>query len=156
MRSLLVIGILGMVLLVSGCNKDQEVADIENEVKLAEETDYLSDTTVQQPSDSVDESAAMTPDVAPEETATRKEMPIRNNIDGFTVQVGAGSDYDNTILLVEKYNNRGYEPFVTEVDIEGELFYRVRIGVFETYEDAQQLAMELVDKYSTEFWIDNN
>ncbi|MFH2036665.1 MAG: SPOR domain-containing protein, partial [Candidatus Zixiibacteriota bacterium] len=129
-------------------------ADLEKEVKKAEGTELLTDTTGQL-ADSL-EKAVTTPDVTPTEPAKKKEMPIRNNIVGFTVQVAASGNYENTGILVEKYKERGYEPFVTEADINGELFYRVRIGVFETFNEANQLGLELKDKYSINYWVDNN
>ena len=149
--------LISFLLLIGGCNKDQEVSDLEAEVKSAESIDYLADS-VTEPEEAVaaEDEIAMTPEVAPEEEAPSTEMPKRMETEGFTVQVASSTNVENTQLLVEKYAERGYEAFVTEAIIEGETFYRIRIGVFETYAQADELGLELKDKYSIAYWIDNN
>ncbi len=52
------------------------------------------------------------------------------------------------------YQNRGYEPYVTNETVDGQMTYRVRIGQFESFNDAKALKNELGDKYSIEPWID--
>jgi cell division septation protein DedD len=75
---------------------------------------------------------------------------------GFTVQVGAGTNEMNANYLAEKFIDRGYEAFVTQVYIDDVLHYRVRVGNYDTFDEATRIGHELADKYSVDFWVDNN
>jgi hypothetical protein len=55
---------------------------------------------------------------------------------------------------VRQYNERGYQPYVTTYLHEGQQYYRVRLGIFETLAEANALKLELEDKYSVGTWID--
>jgi DedD protein len=151
--------ILFLLLLLSGCSKDEEIAELEQEIRESEAVDPLaerpeaSDTTAaaEEPGEVV-----MTPEAAPTEEPVREEMPRRPDIAGYTVQVAAGTNYEYTSELVDLFNQRGYEAFVTDAVVGGQTFYRVRIGTFEDKRDAKALGEELKDKYSVSYWIDYN
>jgi cell division septation protein DedD len=144
-----------LLLFVSGCSKDEEIAELESEV-MGDQTADLTEETAEEVVDTATQYAS-TPETAPEEeVGPEYEMPMRPEFSGFTVQVSSSTNYENTRLLVELYQQRGYDPFVTEADIDGELFYRVRLGAFETYEQANALGLELKDKYSAKYWIASN
>lgn len=137
-----------------GCSKDEDkVAELEQEVMDAESQDVLADTTagegVTEPEQETAEGYAM----AEEEPAKSYEPSATG---GFTVQVGAGTNEVNADYLAEKFINRGYEAFITRVYIDDVLHYRVRVGNYETFEQAKEIGMEIKDKYSIDFWIDNN
>jgi cell division septation protein DedD len=99
---------------------------------------------------------AMTPETTPVEDQVVEEMPRRPDMAGYTIQVAAGTNYDYAADLVGVYEKRGYEAFISDATVDGEAFYRVRIGVFEDIRDARALGDELKDKYSAEYWIDYN
>jgi len=135
-----------------GCNKDgSEVDQLEQEVMEAEGQDLLADST------------AMTEaETAPEEYAAVEEeyddTPTyeQTAYGGYTVQVGAGTDNIKASYMAEIYTERGYEPFITQAVVDDVVFYRIRIGNFETREEAKAFVAELADKYSVKAWIDIN
>lgn len=148
---------LAILLAFTGCNKDQEIADLESEVMESEAIDYLADSVVEEAVTPPEDELAMTPEKTPEEEIEPQlEMPIRMETDGYTVQVSSSTSYENTYTLVELYSGRGYEAYVTQTVLNGETYYRIRIGVYETFEQAQELALELKDKYSITYWITAN
>lgn len=153
--------LLSILFLFSGCTKDEEVADLEQEVREAESEDYLADTTLAGEAATIaadTESAqeyAMTPEKALEEEK-RAQMISPRPGEGFTVQVSAGTNHEYAKYLAGKFIERGYDAFVTEAVVDAQSFYRVRIGVFAGLNDAKTLGLELQDKYSVDFWIDNN
>lgn len=154
--SIILLLIFSLVFVFTGCKKDEEVTELEQEVLESEAADNLTDSMTEESAVASEEELAMTPEKTPEETPAEPEMPIRMETSGFSVQVSASSSYENTYRLVELYAKRGYEAYVTETVVDGETFYRVRIGAFETFEQARQLALELSDKYSANYWIAAN
>ncbi|UCD94601.1 MAG: SPOR domain-containing protein [Candidatus Zixiibacteriota bacterium] len=158
--SFILILIVGVLAFFAGCSKDEEVADLEREVKEAESKDYLADTGIAVeavvPADTVaPEQYAMTPEKAPEESAAEPLMPRHLGTEGFTIQIAAGSNPEYVKYLADKYTRRGYDAFVTEAVVGDVTFYRVRIGTFETIAEAKETGLILQDKYSVDFWIDN-
>ncbi len=148
---------IGMI----GCSKDaDEVAELEQEVLDQQGTDYLADSSAEaggEVATAVGESDeyAMTPETTPEEDESTP-MPSRPEGTGYTVQVAAGTNPVYAREQVNLFIDRGYEAYVTETLVEGETFYRIRIGNYETITEAKTVAMELHDKFSVSFWIDQN
>lgn len=152
--SILIIAFLGLGF---GCSKNEEVADLEKEVKEAESIDYLADTIPEQEAaETAAEEYALSPEQAPEEVSPMETMPRHVSSEAFTVQIAAGTNLEFVRLMADRFAARGYDAFVTEVDIDGTAFYRVRIGGFSTVSEAEALGWELKDKYSVDFWVDNN
>ena len=56
--------------------------------------------------------------------------------------------------LVGVYKKRGYKPYVTQANVGGQVYYRVRIGLFASMSEARSLSAELQDKFSIAPWID--
>ncbi|UCD16533.1 MAG: SPOR domain-containing protein [Candidatus Zixiibacteriota bacterium] len=144
-----------------GCSKDKdEIAELEQEVLEEQSADYLPDTVsaeapAEQAGTESTEEYTMTPEVVPEEEE-QVPTPPRPSGEGYTVQVAAGTNPTYAHDLADRFIMRGYEAFVTEAVIDGQTFYRIRIGDFETVTEAKNFGAELRDKYSTDFWIDNN
>lgn len=149
---------LSFLLVIGGCNKDKEISDLENEIKESESSDLLEDQTATTDTmTEATEEVAMTPETAPvEEEPEVKEMPSRPEGNGFTVQVAAGSDYDYVTDRVNWFSNQGYNAFMEEAVVDGVTYYRVRIGVYPDIAEAKTVGDELKDKYSVDYWIDNN
>jgi cell division septation protein DedD len=163
MRKFFVIAsLLAILAFLSGCSKEQEVADLEKEVKEAEAQDYLSDSAVvgeEVPGEAdslIEKELAMTPEAAPVEEPPAEEIPDYSSAGGYTVQISAGKNPEYVKYLAEKYIARGYDAFVTQTEVDGATFYRVRIGVFDNIEEARSLGAELSDKFSIDYWIDFN
>jgi cell division septation protein DedD len=158
--SVILIVLAAFLTFFAGCSKDEEVAELEQEVKEAESMDYLADTGVAADAGVsadtvVPEQYTMTPEKTPEESVSEPLMPRHLGTGGFTVQIAAGSNPEYVKYLADKYTRRGYDAFVTEAVVGDVTFYRVRIGTFETIAEARETGLMLQDKYSVDFWIDN-
>jgi septal ring-binding cell division protein DamX len=76
---------------------------------------------------------------------------------GYTIQIAAGTSLADANYLAGKYAERGFDAFVAEVVVDGQTYYRVRIGNFDTIEEARKAAKDLKDRFSLEgYWIDKN
>jgi cell division septation protein DedD len=93
---------------------------------------------------------AETPDEPPQ------RMPDYSQQSGYVVQIGSYVDVDFAEMIAEKYRNREYPAFVSDADIDGELLYRVRIGVYDSFDEAKSIGEELKDRFSAEYWVDMN
>ncbi len=157
MRYLRILLILGMfVALLAGCSdKQKEAEKLEEEMKALE-----SDGSEAVEGEIVEEGAVAeepVSDVAAipeEETLQAEPLPTAPEGSGYTVQIASCEDSGYARHLIGVYSKRGYEPFVTEVEVDGQQFYRVRIGTFGTLGEAAQLKSELSDRYSLDPWID--
>lgn len=139
--------ILLVVVLTFGCSKKkEEAAELEKELAGAQDT--MAEVTTM-PSESIPPAA----DVAavPEEPDPAYNVPAGG---GYTVQVAGCEDRAYAEYLVGKYTQRGYEPYITSATVEGQTYYRVRIGSFETLGEAKTLKAELADRYSITAWVD--
>lgn len=136
------------IFLVFGCAKKKEQAQ-----KLEKEISGESIT------DSIQHIDSITLDTAKVESVVQVEqadivMPPRPKGTGFTVQIAGCDDQTYAMTMVEQYQKRGYEPFIVTKVIDSITYYRVRIGMFYSLEDAKSLKRELADKYSVNGWID--
>jgi len=143
-----------MSLLAVGCSdKQDDAAKLEQEMRQMEQG---ADTGI--PAETADTSGVTAPpaDVyaVPEEEASELVMPSRPAGSGFAVQVASCEDPEYASHLVQLFSERGYEPYVAVYTIDGQDFYRVRLGLFESKAEADRLKEELVDKYSIEPWVD--
>lgn len=137
-----------------GCNKSEE--DVNKLEQEALESDAVE--TVPDSSTIGDESAAaetIEEPMSPEEELASRRYEASGS-GGFTVQVGSGTTRLDANYAAEQFIGRGYEAFVSEVYIDDVSYFRIRIGNLETVEEAKQLGEELKDKFSVDYWIDNN
>jgi cell division septation protein DedD len=84
------------------------------------------------------------------------EMQDFSGLEGYVVQIGSYSTYDFAQMLAAKYQKRDYPAFVQATNIGDQTYYRLRVGVYETLDDAKQIAQLMSDRYSVEYWIDYN
>ena len=90
----------------------------------------------------------------PEETVDEPEIEVTDlEGEGYTVQVAACESPEYARHLVDKYFGRGYEAYITRTVVDGQTFYRVRIGNFTTQSEAKELQAELMDKYTLTVWV---
>lgn len=134
--------------------KKEEAAKMEQEMMGDSQAVADSAALVDSMGNGIAEDTTFEPEAIPEETETLKEMPKQPAGDGYTVQVAGCEDRAYAEYLVGKFTKRGYEPFVTTATVEGQTFYRVRIGVYESFSEAKVTQAELLDKYSLDTWID--
>jgi len=136
-----------------GCNKSEDdVNKLEQEALETEAAKTASDSSAIEATDVVEE--VEEPMSAEDELANRRYEAAGTG--GFTVQIGSGTTRLAANYAAEQYIARGYEAFVSEVYIDDVSYFRIRIGNLETYEEATRLGEELKDKFSVDYWIDNN
>jgi cell division septation protein DedD len=146
------IGVLAL-LAVSCSRKKEEAARLEREMMQQEET---VDTTAEAEL-TPEDTAGYAPTDMDARAIPREEpqfVPQEEEAAGYVVQVAACESMEYAQYLVEKYATRGYSPYLTTVTVNGQTYYRVRVGGLATLQEAKTLKAELVDKYSVKAWID--
>lgn len=150
--NLLIIMALAALFALGCAEKKEEAAALEQEMIDAEQE---ADTAIATPFQADDSSATVEwtqeAEVEPEPEPVASDLPGGN----FTVQVAGCESLEYAQHLIEVYTGRGYEPYLTETTVGDQVYYRVRIGGFESLADAEKLREELIDKYSIEPWVDN-
>jgi cell division septation protein DedD len=149
------LGLVPLVgLIAAGCSdKKKEAARLEQEMREMEQRSADSAALVQ---DTIEDSLAVTAgdvDAVPEEWTADRMMPRRPSGSGFTVQVASCEDEGYARYLVDLYTERGFEPFVETYSGTDQVYHRVRIGLFETKAEADQLKEQLNDSYSIDPWV---
>ncbi|RKX19200.1 MAG: hypothetical protein DRP51_07835 [Candidatus Zixiibacteriota bacterium] len=142
------------LLVFIGCNKSEEDVDrLEQEALESEVIETAPDSLTIEEELGAAETIEET--VSPEDDLAGRRYEA-SGTGGFTVQIGSGTSRLDANYMAEQFIGRGYEAFVSEVYIDDISYFRIRIGNMETYEEAKQLGEELKDKYSVDYWIDNN
>jgi cell division septation protein DedD len=140
-----------------GCNKKQDELDAIEQDATDSDVGAVMDSLegvggeAAETATSMEESTADQPE--PEEKAPEQEYI---EIEGFVIQLGSYSNFDLANYWAEKYQNREYPAFLRQVEMDGQTYHRLRIGVYDTYEEAREIGERLVDRYSATYWIDNN
>lgn len=145
-------------LMATGCsNKDEDIAAIEQEASQDEAAavmdSLLEGGTEADSTGQVIAEAVETQPVEPEVTPASEDY---SGLEGFVVQIGSYAGYEFAEMMAEKYRKRDYPAFVVTADIDGKTFYRLRVGVYETLEEAKQIGELLKDRYTAEYWVDSN
>ena len=149
--------LLAAALMVGCSDKQEEATRLEEEMR-AMESAADSPAPVPPPAgDSIRASTLADAGALPAEAVpTSTLMPPAPPGEGYTVQVASCEDETHASYLVGLYRERGYEPFVTTHTRDGQLYYRVRIGMVPTMAEAVRLRDELKDKFSVGAWVDRN
>ena len=156
MQKTIILVMVGLLVLIAGCSDDkkEEAARLEQEL-LGKDTS--ADTLIDEmatPDSLQPQRRAETGDAGAIPDEDIPAMPEQPAGSGFAVQVAGCEDSGYASYLVELYRTRGYDPWVTTANVNGQLYYRVRLGFFETENDAKLMKQELNDKYSINPWID--
>ena len=141
------------LLAVSCSRKKEEAAQLEQEMMQEE---AVADTAAEAgltPEDTA-EYAAPELDAGAIPSEEPQFVPQEEEAAGYVVQMAACESLEYAQYLVEKYTARGYSPYLTTTVVDGQTYYRVRVGGLATLQEAKELKTELVDKYSVEAWID--
>ena len=143
------------LMLTFGCSKKkEEAAKLEKEMLNQQDTTTMVDTTAPATQQVTDTTAMGNAAAVPQEETQQAIMPSQPAGEGYTVQVASCENQSYAEYLVKTYTERGYQPYVSIVTIDGQTYYRIRIGVFENINEAKALQTELSDKYSVKTWID--
>lgn len=156
MQKTIILVMVGLMVLIAGCSDDkkEEAARLEQEL-LGKDTS--ADTLIEEvatPDSLQPKKRAETGDAGAIPDEDIPAMPEQPAGSGFAVQVAGCEDSGYASYLIELYRTRGYDPWVTTATVNGQLYYRVRLGFFETENEAKLMKQELNDKYSINPWID--
>jgi len=84
------------------------------------------------------------PAAKPETKAQATESAeAKTNGKGWSVQANSYPDAKSANDLVDRLKNKGYNAFVTEANVKGKVWYRVRIGRFGSREEADKTVAAL-------------
>ncbi len=141
------------LLLALGCAQRQEdAAKLEREM-LGQDT--LADTAVDAatvPPEMTPVDAAQTTPPEPEESASAEiTAPVG---EGYTLQIASCPSMSYAQYLIDKFENRGFEPYMTSAVVDGQTYYRVRLGQFEDRAEVEKLKAKIEDMYSIVGWVD--
>lgn len=83
----------------------------------------------------------------PEDTAERKVV--------YVIQASSSEKKESAVNYAENLETKGYPTALTEANIEGDTWYRVRVGEFPTKADAREFADDMVDKGDIDegYWV---
>ncbi len=152
-------------LLLLGCSdKQEEVKQLEREAARDEAADVMDSLNATAPdtgardadTGGMEDDTAMETDTAAIKKSRDYDTPDYSQLDGYVVQLGSYATRDFAEMMAEKYVGRDFPAFVTSAEIDGQTYYRLRVGVYETFDDAKQVGEILKDRYSTEYWVDLN
>jgi len=86
--------------------------------------------------------AAPQPQTAANAQASKREVPGK----GWSVQAMATTDKQLANDWMQKLKAKGYEAFIVDADINGKTWQRVRIGTFQTRQEAESIRLALKAK----------
>jgi len=77
----------------------------------------------------------------------RETTKPQADFEGYVLQVASFREADRAESLLKIYTDKGFEAFVEEASLdEGESTYRVRLGPYAEYPEAQEVAKEILDQ----------
>ncbi|HUU29775.1 MAG TPA: SPOR domain-containing protein [archaeon] len=71
----------------------------------------------------------------------------------YTIQVAAWETREDANKLASFYERKGYQARVEDADLESGRWYRVRIGRYDGYNSARDVADTIVEKYKSDVWL---
>lgn len=88
--------------------------------------------------------------------AQTRDALIGNPRGRWSVQVNATKDAYTARKIVQDLRRRGYNAYAVEVQLRGEVWYRVRVGRFPTMQDATAMVVRLknAERYSRAFLVE--
>lgn len=145
--------VLFAVLLVVGCSEDRKKEAAKLEKELEQRQGEVAESTAVPPPDTM---KAKAPQMKAEAVPAEPEIgaPAPGQTSGYSVQVASCESRQYAESLVEKYKKRGFSPYITEFDYNGQVYYRVRLGPYDSRAAAESAKMELKDRYSINAWVD--
>jgi DedD protein len=81
---------------------------------------------------------------------TAENADAKTNDKSWSVQANSYPDTKSATDLVDRLKNKGYNAFVTQADVKGKVWYRVRIGPFASREEAEKTVAALKSKEDLE------
>lgn len=78
-------------------------------------------------------------------------VPSPGHRQPFNIQIDAVMDYANAQQMVTRLQKLGYHAFLVPTDIDGQRWWRVRVGPFGSAEEAQTAEQELRNRYRSTY-----
>ncbi len=154
MARIIIVLIMCAALFVSGCSeKDEEIAEMQDGTTESAVQDSIKRAEEAALADSIAAASVAEPEPEPDTYGVNTDY---SQLDGYVAQIGSYAERNFAEMIAEKYQNRDYPAFVTSLDIDGATYYRVRVGVYETFAEAKEIGNLIKDRYSIEFWVDSN
>ena len=90
---------------------------------------------------------------APKPAPPVKTAESKESGKGWTVQVNAFPDEKSAKTWVDRLKNKGYKAYVAEANAKGKIWYRVRVGQYNTREEAKKVeeALKTKENYTKAF-----
>jgi cell division septation protein DedD len=86
------------------------------------------------------------PEAAPKSASAVETAESKESAKGWTIQVNAFPDEKSAKIWVDRLKNKGYNAYVTEVNVKGKIWYRVRVGQYNSREEAKKVEEVLKTK----------
>jgi cell division septation protein DedD len=84
----------------------------------------------------------------------KKKTPSAGMPSGsYAIQVAAWDTRESAEQLAQFFQSRGYEARVENADLESGRWYRVRLGNYASYGEAEKAAGEIQEKYKSNTWL---
>jgi cell division septation protein DedD len=156
--------VLGIVIFLLGVSVGKKQASLSGQTQFAEvpieqveeQKPVTSEESEQDQNEINQEIASHTKNKSKESTQRAKtSSPLKQNL--YYIQVGAYTDKDAASQIAKKYNNMGFNSLVVPpLPTDRRSIYRVRIGCYETREEAEEMKkilMEKENKKSSDYFI---
>lgn len=157
MRQFIIFSITAVTLisLMSACGPSEEEIQQREQARQDSLEQVRQQRMEQQRMDSI--AQAREDSIAAVKKKQEERRQISFNTSGnFSLQVEAWRSQEKAQAQVQKWKDRGFEnAYVVKYGQEetGNIWFRVRLGLTDTRERAEQLGQNLAEEYNTEYWI---
>jgi|GEM_PF-2676405 len=81
---------------------------------------------------------------------------IAAGVGGFVVQIGSYNSEKLAQKMLKKYQNGQYPLFIRTVEMDSRTIYRLRIGGYQTREEAKTVGEKFKNEFSVDYWVTAN
>jgi cell division septation protein DedD len=157
MRQLLVFAVIAVtsISLMSACGPSEEEIQRREQARQDSLEQVRQQRMQQQRMDSIAQARQDSIEAAEQKQEERRQMSF-NTEGNFSLQVEAWRSQEKAQEQVNKWKERGFEnAYVVKYGKEetGNIWFRVRLGLTDTREEAEKLGQNLQGEYDTEYWI---
>ncbi|MCK5903011.1 MAG: SPOR domain-containing protein [Cocleimonas sp.] len=82
--------------------------------------------------------------------------PFSEDYTGYGVQISASHYLEDAKKVMNKFADQGYSAFVVSSEIRGSTVYQVRLGPYETKEEAQTIKRSIKNRYKRSAYVKNS
>lgn len=157
MRQLFVFAVTAVTLisLMSACGPSEEEIQRREQARQDSLEQVRQQRMQQQRMDSIAQARQDSIDAVEQKMEERRQMSF-NATGNYSLQVEAWRSQEKAQAQVNKWKERGFEnAYVVKYGQEetGNIWFRVRLGLTDTKEQAEQLGSNLQEEYDTDYWI---